>query len=151
MATETPGATILDVHESLAVLRTSEVGRLAVTVSGHPDIFPINYVVDHGSIVFRTAHGAKLAALARDRAVAFEADGYDPAEGTAWSVVDKGNAVEVATGLDCFDTLDLPLFPWHASDKPHFVRIEPTSVTGRCFHVVDRARWDVGAHRSPIE
>ena len=39
---------------------------------------------------------------------------------------------------DVFDALDLPLFPWHASPKHRFVRIEPDDVTGRRFHVVDR-------------
>ncbi|MBA3288092.1 MAG: pyridoxamine 5'-phosphate oxidase family protein [Acidimicrobiia bacterium] len=151
MATEIADTTILDTHESLVLLRTAEVGRLAVTVKGHPDIFPVNYVVDHGSIVFRTAHGAKLAALVRERAVAFEVDGYDADQGTAWSVVVKGYAVEVATRLDCFETLDLPLFPWHASDKPHFIRIEPTSVTGRCFQVIHRSRWTTGPHAAPVE
>ena len=38
---------------------------------------------------------------------------------------------------DLFEALDLPLFPWHASPKPRFVRIEPVEVTGRRFHVVE--------------
>jgi hypothetical protein len=36
------------------LLRSAEVGRLAVSVADHPDIFPINYLVDHGTIVFWT-------------------------------------------------------------------------------------------------
>jgi uncharacterized protein len=38
-----------------------------------PQIFHINYVVDHGTVVFRTAAGTKLAGAAQ-RDVAFEAD-----------------------------------------------------------------------------
>jgi hypothetical protein len=38
---------------------------------------------------------------------------------------------------EVFDAEDLPLFPWLATDKPNFVRIEPTLVTGRRYHVVD--------------
>ncbi len=38
---------------------------------------------------------------------------------------------------DLFEALDLPLFSWHASPKPRFVRIEPVEVTGRRFHVVE--------------
>ena len=56
------GMTILDTHTCLDLLRTSEVGRLAVSITDHPDIFPINYVVDRGTVVFRTAEGTKLAA-----------------------------------------------------------------------------------------
>ena len=56
----------------------------------HPDMFPINYVMDRGNVVFRTAEGTKLAAAVLGRAVAFEVDGYEPEAGVAWSVVMKG-------------------------------------------------------------
>jgi Pyridoxamine 5'-phosphate oxidase len=71
------------------LLDDSAVGRLAVVRGGEPDIFPVNYVVDHGGILFRTAAGPKLAA-ARDRVVAFEADGYTAQDSSAWSVVVQG-------------------------------------------------------------
>ena len=37
-----------------ALLRTTTVGRLAVWVDDHPDIFPLNYAVDHGTLAFRS-------------------------------------------------------------------------------------------------
>jgi nitroimidazol reductase NimA-like FMN-containing flavoprotein (pyridoxamine 5'-phosphate oxidase superfamily) len=138
--------TILDSRECLELLRTSEVGRLAVAIQNHPDIFPINYVVDRGTIVFRTAEGTKLAAALLGRGVAFEVDGYDPEAGDAWSVVIKGDAVEIEGMHDMFDALDLPLFPWHAGPKHRFVRIEPEEITGRRFHVVGHEAW--GGDRS---
>ena len=70
------------------------MGRLAVSILERPDIFPVNHVVDHGRIVFRTAAGTKLAAAVLGRAVAFEVDGYDSVAGEAWSVVVKGRARE---------------------------------------------------------
>ena len=85
------GMTVLATNESLELLRSSVVGRLAVSITEYPDIFPINYVVDHGCIVFRTAEGTKLAAAVLGRGVAFEVDGYDQARGEAWSVVVKGH------------------------------------------------------------
>lgn len=129
-------------HESWDLLRSVEVGRIAVSIMNHPDIFPINYVVDHGSIVFRTAEGTKLAASVLGASVAFEIDGYDAAAGEAWSVVVKGAAVEIEQILGRFDAADLPLFPWHASPKHRFVRIEPESITGRRFEVVEDRRPD---------
>lgn len=116
------------------------VGRLAVAIMNHPDIFPVNYVVDHGSVVFRTAEGTKLAAAVLGAAVAFEADGYEPSAGEAWSVVVKGRAVEIEQVHGRFDAADLPLFPWHASPKHRIVRIEPESVSGRRFVVVEEHR-----------
>src|SRR5262245_25967718 len=110
-ATPGPDAmTILDTPTCLELMRTCEVGRLAVAIKEHPDIFPINYVVDRGSIVFRTAEGTKLAGALLGRGVAFEVDGYDADVGEAWSVVVKGRAVEIEKMYEMFDALDLPLF-----------------------------------------
>jgi uncharacterized protein len=148
------GISTLEHHECWALLRDAEVGRLAVAISNHPDIFPVNFVVDHGTVVFRTAEGTKLAAAVLGQAVAFEVDGYEPASGDAWSVVLKGRAVEVERMQEMFDALDLPLFPWHAAPKPRFVRIEPDDVSGRRFHVVDSTAWgtpSTGARRAPPE
>ena len=146
--------TVLDTHMCLDLLRRREVGRLAVSITDHPDIFPINDVVDRGTVVFRTAEGTKLAAALVGRSVAFESDGYDPDAGDAWSVVVKGYAVEIEQLQQFFDALDLPLFPWHAGPKHRFVRIEPVAITGRRFHVVGREAWsgdDQASRRAAAE
>ena len=87
--------TILETNTCWELLRDSDVGRLAVSIADHPDIFPINFIVDHGTVVFRTAEGTKLAGAVLGRAVAFEVDGYDPDAGDAWSIVIKGRAREI--------------------------------------------------------
>jgi uncharacterized protein len=143
METDRFGITILPTNTCWELLRQSQVGRLAVSIADHPDIFPINFVVDHGTVVFRTAEGTKLAAAVLGRSVAFEVDGYDAEAGEAWSVVIKGHAVEIERVQDLFDALDLPLFPWHASPKHRFVRIEPDDVSGRRFQVVDESAWEI--------
>lgn len=142
----------LSVSESWGLLREQVVGRLAVITNGdpHPDIFPVNYIVDHGTIVFRTAEGTKLAA-AIDHPVAFEVDGYDPATGEAWSVVVKGTAREVKNLYEVLDALNLPLFPWHAAPKPRIVRIEADQVTGRRFHVLDTPSRHMPSRRASPE
>jgi nitroimidazol reductase NimA-like FMN-containing flavoprotein (pyridoxamine 5'-phosphate oxidase superfamily) len=138
MRTDRLGIAILETNTCWDLLRSSDVGRLAVSIGNRPDIFPVNFVVDHGTVVFRTAEGTKLAAAVLGQAVAFEVDGYDADAGEAWSVVIKGRAVEIERMQDVFEALDLPLFPWHASPKHRFVRIEPDDVSGRRFHVVER-------------
>lgn len=115
------------------------MGRLAVVADGQPDIFPVNHVVDHGTIVFRTGAGTKFAA-ARGALVADEADSFDAQSSTAWSVVVKGTAREIQRLDEAVDAISLPLVPWHPAPKPRFVRIEPTSVTGRRFTVVGGSR-----------
>jgi nitroimidazol reductase NimA-like FMN-containing flavoprotein (pyridoxamine 5'-phosphate oxidase superfamily) len=136
------GVEQLDAKECWQLLRANEVGRLAVSITDHPDIFPVNYVVDRGTVVFRTAEGTKLAAAVLGRAVAFEIDGYDGDQGEAWSVVIKGRATEIERMQDVFDALDLPLFPWHASPKHRFVRVEPFDLSGRRFRVAGRPATD---------
>ncbi len=146
------GMMVLENNECWDLLREAEVGRLAVSIQQQPDIFPINYVVDHGSIVFRTAEGTKLAAAVLGRSVAFEIDGYEPVSGEAWSVVIKGRATEIERVHDVLEAIDLPLFPWHASPKPRFVRIEVVELSGRRFFAEapsDTQR--TGAHRASFE
>lgn len=123
--------------ECWALLSTHTVARLAVAVGQFPDIFPINYLVDDGAIVFRSGAGTKLAAAVLGRHVALEIDGLDDHDHSVWSVVLKGEASEISTMTERYAADDLPLYPWVASNKPNFVRIDPTSVTGRRFHVVD--------------
>jgi nitroimidazol reductase NimA-like FMN-containing flavoprotein (pyridoxamine 5'-phosphate oxidase superfamily) len=135
MADDPSSIAELATHECLALLRTASVGRLAVSRPTHPEVFPVNFVVDHGAVMFRTAAGTKLDAISQDHDVTFEADGYDAANGEAWSVVVKGQASEVAGVHDLVAAVDLPLFPWHAAPKQRIVRILPEEMTGRRFHV----------------
>jgi len=139
--TDRLGFTMLDTHTCLELLRGETVGRLAVAIREHPDIFPINFIVDHGGIVFRTAEGTKLAAAVLGRAVAFEVDGVDEDSGEAWSVVLKGPASEIEKMDELFAAVELPLYPWHAAPKHRFVRIDPVEITGRRFSIVEPEYW----------
>lgn len=143
----------LGAHECWALLRGVSVGRLAVWVTDHPDIFPINFAVDHGTLVFRTGLGTKLSAALGETPVAFEADGVDRGSGVAWSVVAKGSAVRINSTEDVLDSFSIMLFPWQSGRKDTFIRIEPTSITGRKFKVADPAQWwtaqAMAPHTSP--
>ena len=136
-------STVDELSESACwtLLRTASVGRLAVWVQDHPDIFPINYAVDHGTVVFRSGTGTKVSAALSDSPVALEADGYDEETTEAWSVVVKGNVEEISRDQDLLDTIDLPLFPWQAGDKSRFIRIIPTTTSGRRFPIADPSSW----------
>jgi len=143
------GVTILEANTCWMLLRSAEVGRLAVSVGDEPDIFPINYLVDHGTIVFRTGGGTKLAAAVTCPAVAFEVDGYEPDAGQAWSVVIKGRAEEIKNRDELLETTAFPLFPWHAGPKHRFVRVVPGVISGRRFHVLDRSAWRTPLTNAP--
>jgi nitroimidazol reductase NimA-like FMN-containing flavoprotein (pyridoxamine 5'-phosphate oxidase superfamily) len=106
-------------------------GRLALSVFDDVDIVPINAVLSNGDLYFRTAPGSKLAELTANPRVAFEIDGYD--DDTAFSVVVKGTAERLERQADIDAADQLPLTPWVPTLKYRWVRIRPTSVTGRLF------------------
>ena len=110
------------------------VGRVAVIHHRRPDIFPVNYAVDHGSLVFRSGSGT-LFGSSDGAFVAFEVDGYDTSDATAWSVVVRGVAHEVYELDDALAAMRLPLYPWHDAPKPRIMRIHPDVVSGRRFRV----------------
>ena len=136
------GITILTEDECWGLVDAAEVGRLAVAVAGEPEIFPVNFVVDGRTLMFRTGEGTKLAALTISSRVAFEIDGYLPESGEAWSVVVKGQAERMEHFPDIYAAEKLPLFSWQASPKQWFVRVTPAKVTGRRFTVVRGPRED---------
>ncbi len=127
--------TALDAETCLDLLRSEEVGRVVVCIAGELEIFPINYALDAGTVVFRSAEGTKLSAVFVSGSVAFEADGYDADTGDAWSVVLKGTAEEIPM-YDAVDDEAFWLFPWSGTVKSRFVRLIPAQISGRRFHVV---------------
>jgi uncharacterized protein len=141
MATHAPaGMAILDTDACYELLCTAEVGRLGVAVGHYPEIFPVNYVVEDGSIVFCTAEGTKLAATFAGQVVAFEIDGYEPDTDEAWSVMVKAHAEEIEMH-DLLDDSAFDLHPWSTAPKPRFVRLIPDEISGRRFRVAQtRAR-----------
>jgi len=116
-------------------LRAEEVGRIALMVDGHPEIFPINYAVDdRGDIYFRTAPGTKLHSLSHAQTIALEIDGLDDERHVGWSVLVVGTAVHIGHPDEIAHARDLPLEPWASGDKAEIVRLRPTKTTGRRIH-----------------
>ncbi|MDQ1593565.1 MAG: uncharacterized protein QOH40_121 [Arthrobacter pascens] len=149
-----PMTELLESHECWSLLRQVSVARLAVWLEDGPDIFPVNYTTDHGTVVFRTGTGTKLKAALGDFPVAMEADGVNPETGVAWSVVIRGKAELLTRTEDVVNTFSLPLFPWEAGKKDHFVRVVPGSISGRRFTVAPPNMWwtpPEGGKRSALE
>ena len=121
----------LEPDECWRLLKTTDVGRLAVAIRNRPDIFPVNYAVDDESIVINTAPGTKLAAAIRGSAVAFEVDALDPITRTGWSVVLKGEATEIQTLEELMAVEKLDIETWAQTDKTRYLRLRPDTVSGR--------------------
>ena len=125
------GLAEIDEPDCWELLGSQSVGRLAVAVGSHPDIFPVNYATHEGRIVIRTEAGTKLAAAVLMRAVAFEVDQIDADAHTGWSVVIAGSAREPGTLEEELEMEALDLTPWADVPKTRFIIITPERVTGR--------------------
>lgn len=127
---EDEGSRDLSPQECWKLLRAHEFGRLAFQLVDEVHILPINYAVDDGTLLFRTAAGSKLLGVALGAEVAFEIDEYD--EDSARSVVVRGTP-RLLEEDEAHRAENVPLRPWVGSFKHHVVEIAPVSVTGRVF------------------
>ncbi len=125
------GVTILSESESWELLAGVSLGRLVTSVDGQPEIFPVNFVVQRKTVLFRTAEGTKLVSTVINNNVLFEADDHNVTEG--WSVIVKGVARSLRTPEEIEEAERAQVLPWLASEKSHYVRVVPRLVTGRRF------------------
>jgi nitroimidazol reductase NimA-like FMN-containing flavoprotein (pyridoxamine 5'-phosphate oxidase superfamily) len=123
--------TILSEDESWRRLGGVALGRLMTTFAGEPEIFPVNYVVQGRTVLFRTAEGTKLFSAVASSTVLFEADDHNVAEG--WSVIVRGRAKVLRTAAEIEEAERAQLMPWTATLKKHYVRVIPSEITGRHF------------------
>ncbi|MFF2043705.1 helix-turn-helix domain-containing protein [Kitasatospora sp. NPDC058170] len=113
------------------LIGTHGVGRIALPVDPGPAVFPVNYAVDDGTIVFRTA--ARSAATPADGApVSFQIDRIDDHLSRGWSVLVLGRARYVEDEDGVHHLRQLPgTTSWAGGDHPLWVRIQPDEITGR--------------------
>ena len=122
----------LDRSECMKLMERHPAGLGRVALAGpRPAIFPVNYAVDDGSIVFRTDPGSKFHAAVNDSYVAFEVDWVEPTWQLGWSVVVRGQAHVITDPDELHRARGLPLLPWAEGDKEHFVRIDAKLISGR--------------------
>lgn len=117
--------------ECWALVRSRKVGRLAVSISNVPDIFPVNFLTVDQAILIRTDAGLKLAAAVLGSGVAFEVDVVDESTQTGWSVVVHGTASEIEGTEARMEAESLGLEPWIDKPNQRYVKISANKVTGR--------------------
>jgi uncharacterized protein len=121
----------LSVEMCMDLLTRHHFGRVAVNDDGVPVIFPVNYVLHEGDIVFRTGVGTKLDAAYRVAPATFEIDGLDAKRRMGWSVLARGTVREVRDGEELDRLQGLPIESEVAGEDSHLIRLEAGSVTGR--------------------
>lgn len=91
-AAPTPTTFTLTTKECLALLRSVDVGRIAVMQEGYPVAYPVNYVVARlgGDPVIAIRTRPANVIDRPDELVGFEIDGIDASGEGGWSVVVQG-------------------------------------------------------------
>ncbi|MGO8772068.1 MAG: pyridoxamine 5'-phosphate oxidase family protein [Mycobacterium sp.] len=131
MAVSDEPVTVLGEDECWELLPSVALGRLVTCVGSRPEIFPVNFVVQRPTVLFRTAEGTKLSSVVVNNHVVFEADGHSLDEG--WSVIVQGTAEVLSTSAEIDEADRAGLRPWVATLKHHYVRIRAASISGRRF------------------
>jgi uncharacterized protein len=131
MIVDEVGMGVMDEAECLRLLADCHVGRVAVSIGAVPAVFPVNFGLLEGNIVFRTGSGTKLDAAMRNSVVAFEVDEVDALYHEGWSVLVVGMADELHDERLLGRALDLPLAAWAPGARDHVVCLRPEFVSGR--------------------
>jgi nitroimidazol reductase NimA-like FMN-containing flavoprotein (pyridoxamine 5'-phosphate oxidase superfamily) len=131
MAIEQGPITVLDDDEAWNLLSSVALGRLVTFFGGQLEIFPVNFVVQHRSVLFRTAEGTKLFTTVMNEKVLFETDDHTTVEG--WSVIVRGTARILSSSAEIHEAEASGLMPWVATEKLRFVRITPSEISARHF------------------
>ncbi len=131
MTIQTNTVSVLTTEECLDLLGGSGVGRVAFVGQTGLVIHPVNYLIDHGTVVVRTSPYTLLAENATGQ-VAFEIDELDSWLSVGWSVLVTGTCAPIddpdeSTALRALGTLH----PWAAGNRNLFLRITPREITGR--------------------
>jgi nitroimidazol reductase NimA-like FMN-containing flavoprotein (pyridoxamine 5'-phosphate oxidase superfamily) len=126
--------TILTRAECLMLLAQASIGRIGASIGALPVILPVHFAVHEESVLFRTIPGTKLDAATIGAVVAFQADAYEPLDGTGWSVLLQGIASEVSDEEGNALARSVPIRSWVGMESNHrLVRIGVANVSGRQF------------------
>lgn len=82
----------------MQLVASLSVGRIAVAAPGEaPLVVPVTYVVDEGTVVFRTGATTEVARLLGNP-VSFQVDVIDSLHRSGWSVLIRGTGGEINAG-----------------------------------------------------
>jgi len=126
-----------------ALLRSHDLGRVAIVIDGQPRIFPVNYAAGANTLVFRTAPGTKLQ-RGPGTAACFEIDDYDQRTSMAWNVMVVGVLRDITDATDerSRRLRRLAVEPVAPGQKLHWLALNADEVSGRSF----RGGWIVPGH-----
>lgn len=128
------GIEVLSEQQCRELLASQDLGRIAFSIDDQPEVFPVSYAADGTVVVFRTASDNRLQQAVLRR-VAFEVDSWDSHTMVGWSVMLKGVAEEVTTGIDPFSAAlrGRRVFPLAPGSRARWIAVYPSEISGRRF------------------
>lgn len=122
----------LDRQECLRLLSQVPVGRVVYTRQALPAVLPINFSLDaDASVLLCTSPDSDLVQAIDGVVVAFEADEFNAAARSGWSVVVTGRATVVTDPAEHERLSQTGPSSWMPMKTAAFIRIESEMVTGR--------------------
>jgi hypothetical protein len=127
------GLEILPFADCLRLLDSVPVGRVGFLSDGEIVILPVNHLTDGPDVIFRTGSGSKLSSVGSKNLIGFEAASTTLVRVPGWPAVISGftGVMESDAEIERFERLGLQSWGGATAGDPHWVRIRPTSVTGR--------------------
>lgn len=118
--------------ECLRLLTLVPIGRVVYTRDALPAVLPVDFSLDQDfSVVMRTSAASDMAHAVDGAVVAFEADRFDEATRTGWTVIVTGRAALVTAPRERERLRAAGLRSWVIATDEAFIRIAPELVTGR--------------------
>ena len=129
MQTDHHGMELLDQLTCVELLRTSRIGRVAVTHGALPVILPVAFCFLDNDLIFAVAPGVLAQAAMSAEVVCFEADWADDDFVNVWSVAVIGQLSTLAAE-DLHRAQHIALLPWRTQSAT-IVKLSPSIFTGR--------------------
>jgi nitroimidazol reductase NimA-like FMN-containing flavoprotein (pyridoxamine 5'-phosphate oxidase superfamily) len=138
--------------ECLEKLAGQNIGRVGFCTADGPRVFPVNYAMDGGSVVFRTSpygliaresgqsgtgYGPIAPAPGAQRDAAFEIDHFDDQEKTGWSVLVVGSLKAVEDPHELLSLTENPQ-PWAGGSRGLYLRLHCRQISGRAVEAPGR-------------
>jgi len=117
--------------ECWELLDAHGVGRVVFVDARGPVALPVNYVVDDGDLIFRTAEVSSVSASTYVDRVGFEVDRYDETRREGWSVLANGKVRAIDDPAELREVAALGVVPWAEGQRTRYLRLTVRTITGR--------------------
>ncbi|MDX6301673.1 MAG: uncharacterized protein QOF53_2887 [Nocardioidaceae bacterium] len=119
----------LSEDECLELLTMKTVGRVAYSGPVGPEVVPLNFVLQDGTVLIRTSAYSTLGRRLQLGLAAFQVDEIDEFTQSGWSVLLRGPVEPVMD--DALPAEDARPVVWPEGERSFHLRLTPRTITGR--------------------